>query len=177
MKKLRLLAYFIALSGLLAACSLVENEEDCDPFGLDYEGSRKQPTLVFNLRYEREPNNWQPMIGYVYQLDSVWLYDENFNKIQILEEADADKTPFFVTGYNGGKARMSFPEKNTPVGRDIVSTYYVRLAYNDIDTLRFEYKLNKGCDPLFNYIKPFYNNEQLGDFKQQNLRTLSIVKK
>lgn len=176
MKKLQLLAYFMAISGLLAACSLVENEEDCDPFGLDYEGSRKQPTLYFSLRYEREPNNWQPMIGYVYHFDSVWLYDENFRRIpDFRTEQSAEKTPFFVKDY-GGKNYFSFPKKGTPYGKDLKTTYYLRLAHNDIDTLHFEYKLNKACKNLFNYANVFYNEKLIKSIENDRMPSLSIVK-
>jgi hypothetical protein len=176
MKKLRLLAYFIALSGLLAACSLVENEEDCDPFGVDYEGEKKQPDVSINLRYEREPNNWQPMIGYVYREDSVWLYDENFRRIQETKSPKAEEAPFYTHSFGSGVMIFSFPEKNTPTGKDVTTTYYLRLAYNDIDTLRFEYKLNKGCKELFNYANAFYNNELVKSIENRRMPSLSIVK-
>ena len=141
MKKLQLLACFMALSSFISCDSCPEG------FGDDDDGEKRQN---FSLRYERSPDNWQPIIGafgYIHE-DSIILYDEDYNEI---EHFTADVT---------GDCSFTYVNSNTPKEEDLTKIYYLYLSYEDTDTIIHKYRVNKNtCKYLLDYGKLYYNNQ------------------
>ncbi len=141
MEKIQLIAYWIAILSFWGCSSCP------DEFG-DYDDGEKRQN--FSLRYERSPNNWQSVVGafgYIHE-DSVKLYDENYN---IVEDFMADV---------GGRCSFVYIGRDTPKEEDITKTYYLYLSFQDIDTIRQEYRVNKKtCKYLLDYGHFFYNNK------------------
>ena len=115
-----------------------------------YDNDDGEQSQYFSPSYERTPNNWQPVVGafgYIHE-DSVKLYDENYTPIKD-----------FVAN-TGGNLVFTYIYPNTPKEEDITKTYYLYLSYQDIDTIRHEYKINKEtCKFLLYYGRFFYNNK------------------
>jgi rubredoxin len=140
MKKIQLIAYFMALLSFWGCSSCPDQYGDDD-------GEEKQN---LSLRYERNPNEWQPVIGafgYI-PTDSVKLYDENYILIDN-----------FVCK-QGGTCSFVYIDENTPNETDITKTYYLYLSYQDTDTIRHEFRVNdNSCKFLLDYGRFFYNNQ------------------
>ena len=144
MKKLQLIVCFLALL-LFGSCN------SCPGDGLaDEDDGEKR--FYFTLRYQPTPNNWQPAIGVfgIYPKDSVKLYDENLKLVD----------DFWIATGGGGESSIPIVNQMTPHGQDIVKTYFLYLTYQDTDTLRVEFKLNKdNCKNIMSYGRFFYNNK------------------
>lgn len=162
MKKLQLLAYFMALL-LVWGCS----ESLCGDRFSYYDGAEKTLDLGISLRYELTPGNWQSMIGIYgpYRWDTVKIYDEN---MEIYDRYD----------YNNHDFGLTYGDKDTPRGVDIVKTFYLYLNYQDTDTMRFEYKINPSkCDKILNYGRFYYNNQLIESSKNEDyILFASVIK-
>ena len=151
MKKLQLLAYFMALL-LFGGCN------SCPDNGLgDYDDGIQ--LMNFSLRWQPYSDQWQAAIGafgYIPQ-DSVKLYDENYN---LVDDFTADV---------GGICSFILTDPKTPKGEDIVRQYYLYLSQQDTDTIRVEFKLKKDeCNNVMNYGKFFYNNQLITQSENEN---------
>ena len=108
MKKIQLIACFLALSSLISCSSCPDQYGDDD-------GEERQN---FSLRYERSPNDWQPVVGafgYI-PTDSVKLYDENYVLIDNFSTKE------------GGTSSFIYIDENTPIATDITKIYYLYLS-------------------------------------------------
>ncbi|AFM04841.1 hypothetical protein Fleli_2476 [Bernardetia litoralis DSM 6794] len=141
MKKIQLIIYFVILSSFIACSSCP------DEFSDDDDGEKRQN---FSLRYERSIDNWQPVVGafgYIHE-DSVKLYDESYDIIES-----------FVTDVTGD-CSFVYVDTDTPKETNLIKIYYLYLSYQDTDTIRQEYRVNKKkCKHLLDYGKLYYNNQ------------------
>ena len=159
MKKLQLLAYFMALSSLISCDSCPEG------FGDEDDGEKRQN---FTVIYERTPDNWQPIIGVfgIYLAQTIKLYDENY---QLVERFGASIT---------GQCNFVYVDVNTPKEKDIIRTYYLYLSEQDTDTIRHEYRVNKKtCKYLLDYGRFFYNNQLITQNEKSNFIPTATVRK
>ncbi|WP_338762259.1 hypothetical protein WAF17_17260 [Bernardetia sp. ABR2-2B] len=160
MKKIQLLAYFMTLL-LIWGCS-----NKCpDQFG-DEEVLEKRQN--FKVIYEKEPDNWQPIIGLFgrYPADSIQLYDENYEPV---ESFGASAT---------GQCNFVYVDIDTPKEEDIIRTYYLYLSYLDTDTIRHEYRVNKNtCKYLLDYGRFFYNNKLITQNEKANFIPSASINK
>ena len=159
MKKLQLLAYFMALSSLISCDSCPEG------FGDEDDGEKRQN---FKVIYERTPDNWQPIIGVfgIYPAQTIKLYDENY---QLVESFGASTT---------GQCNFVYVDINTPKEKDIIRTYYLYLSEQDTDTIRHEYRVNKKtCKYLLDYGRFFYNNQLITQNEKSNFIPSASINK
>ena len=144
MKKIQLIACFLALSSLISCSSCPDQYGDDD-------GIEK---MYFNLRWQPRPDVWQPIIGafgYI-PTDSAKLYDNNHVIISDFSTKE------------GGQSSFTIIDSSTPRGEDIFNTYFLYLSYEDTDTMRVEFKLKKGeCKNILEYGKFFYNNNLINE--------------
>ncbi|WP_338769457.1 hypothetical protein WAF17_09890 [Bernardetia sp. ABR2-2B] len=127
----------------ISSCSI-----NCDEEIGTYGNEEKRQN--FKVIYEKEPDNWQPIIGLFgrYPADSIQLYDENYEPVESFGKS--------VTG----DCNFVYVDIDTPKEEDIIRTYYLYLSYLDTDTIRHEYRVNKNtCKYLLDYGRFFYNNQ------------------
>ena len=152
MKKLQLIAYFMALL-LLGGCS----ESLCGDRFTEKDGLENTLEQGVSLRYQNTAGEWQSAIGIygIYTWDTVQVYDEDWNIVK----GAADNQGFYIT----------YADKNTPQGIDMVVTHYLYLTYQDTDTMRHEFKINpNNCKKILDYGRFYYNNQLIESSENEN---------
>ncbi len=162
MNKLKLIAFWMAMLSF-SSCS----ESLCDDPFRDTDGTEQTLEQGISLRYEISPGNWQSMIGIngIYTWDTVRIYDENRD---LYDRYDPNSNHFYLT----------YADKHTPRGIDIIQTYYLYLTYHDTDTMRFEFKINDSkCKKTLAYGRFFYNNQLIESSENENFIPVASFEK